>query len=243
VPADPYERLQAARAAVQALAGERDALAGRLLQLAQGGDEEALVEASVRLDALPGELHAAELDLARADVEAARATLRAAEASLARARAELEEEAGAPDAAHARLETDEHWVRECRLAAERAERRRDQLSARRVAAEPAEPAEERHRTLAKRVAEARAAIERARAARGQADLDLVQASELAKVALDGLAGAAAASDWRALEHARRARADAAAAVGPAWEAVRWATLRVARAEYELQRLVGERLAP
>ena len=159
MPADPYERLQAARAAVQALADERDALAGRLLQLAQGGDEEALVEASVRLDALPGELHGAELDLARADVEAARATLRAAEASLARARAELEE-AGAPDAARARLETDEHWVRECRLAAERAERRHDQLSARRVAAESTE---ERHRTFAKRVAEARAAIERARA--------------------------------------------------------------------------------
>src|SRR5919197_4929911 len=150
VPADPYERLQAARAAVQALAG-------RLLQLAQGGDEEALVEASVRLDALPGELRAAELDLARADVEAARATLRGAEASLARARAELEEEAGAPDAAHARLETDEHWVRECRLAAERAERRRDQLSAQRAGAGP-EPADERHRTFAKRVAEARAAI-------------------------------------------------------------------------------------
>ena len=161
MPADPYERLQAARAAVQALADERDPLAGPLLQLAQGGDEEALVEASVRLDALPGELHGAELDLARADVEAARATLRAAEASLARARAELEE-AGAPDAARARLETDEHWVRECRLAAERAERRHDQLSAQRAGAGP-EPADERHRTFAKRVAEARAAIERARA--------------------------------------------------------------------------------
>src|SRR5919198_2963211 len=138
VPADPYERLQAARAAVQALADERDAMAGRLLQPAQGGDEEALVEASVRLDALPGELHGAELDLARADVEAARATLRAAEASLARARAELEE-AGAPDAARARLETDEHWVRECRLAAERAERRHDQLSARRGGPPPPRP--------------------------------------------------------------------------------------------------------
>ena len=63
------------------------------------------------------------------------------------------------------------------------------------------------------------------------------------MALDGLAGAADASDWRALEHAPPARAAPAAAVGPAWEAVRWATLRVARAEYELQRLVGERLAP
>ena len=86
------------------------------------------------------------------------------------------------------------------------------------------------------------AIERARAARGQAELDLVQATELARVALDGLAGARAGSDWRAIEHARQARADAANAVGPAWEALRCATLRVARAEYELRRLVEDRLA-
>jgi hypothetical protein len=39
-----------------------------------------------------------------------------------------------------------------------------------------------------------------------------------------------------------ARTAAAGAVGPAWEASRWAGLRVAGAEYELDRLVEERLA-
>jgi hypothetical protein len=62
------------------------------------------------------------------------------------------------------------------------------------------------------------------------------------VALDGLLAARSGSDWRALEHARQARADAAAAVGPAWEALRCAGLRIARAEYELDRLVEEWLA-
>jgi hypothetical protein len=245
VPPDPYERLQTARAAVQARKDERSELAARLLALGRGGDEETLAEVSARLDALPRELLTSELDLARADVEAARATLRAAEASLVRARAELDE-AGAPDRARARLETDEHWVRECRLAAERAERRRDELTARAAPGAdrpPAEPDDDaRHRAFAKRVTDARDAIERARAARAQAELDLVQAAELAKVALEGLAGASAAADWRALEHARQARVEAANAVGPAWEAHRWATLRVARAEYELNRLVEDRLA-
>jgi hypothetical protein len=249
VPSDPYERLQAARAAVQARNDERAALAASLLELASGGDEESLAEASARLDALPGELHAAELDLAMADVAAARATLRAAEASLARARDELDE-AGAPSKARARLETDEDWVRECRSAAERAERRFQALTARppggpgAAAGAPgaAEPADAGHRVFAKRVTEARAGIERAGAARSQAELDLLQATELAKVALERLADAAAGSDWRAIQHAREARADAAGAVGPAWEALRCASLRVARAEYELRRLVEERLA-
>jgi hypothetical protein len=70
----------------------------------------------------------------------------------------------------------------------------------------------------------------------------VRLAELARVALDALAAAAAGADWRSLEQARQARADAAAAVGPAWEALRWAGLRVARAEYELDRLVEQRLA-
>ncbi len=94
----------------------------------------------------------------------------------------------------------------------------------------------------RRPAEARDAIERAREASNQAELDIIQATELARVALEGLAAARAGADWRALEHARQARTTAAGAIGPAWEASRWAGLRVARAEYELDRLVEERLA-
>ena len=56
MPPDPYERLQAARTAVKALADERSMLAVRLVDLAKGSDEEALVEASMKLDALPIEL-------------------------------------------------------------------------------------------------------------------------------------------------------------------------------------------
>jgi hypothetical protein len=280
VPPDPYERLQAARTAVKALKDERSMLAIRLADLAKGSDEEALVEASMRLDALPTELRRAELKLARADRQAARATLQAAEASLARALAEVREVATPPpatvrerleraaddddpdaaaaedteaaeapeappavsDAARARRGADEQWVRECRLAVERAERRVRELEAALAGAGRAEPDEQAHRAFAKRTSEARGAIEQARTAHGQADLDLIHATELAKVALDGLLAARAGADWRALEHARQARVDAAAAVGPAWEALRCAGLRIARAEYELDRLVEEWLA-
>ena len=119
---------------------------------------------------------------------------------------------------------------------------------RRVAGEQAvrlirrEPDESAHRAFAKRTSEARGAIEQARTANGQAELDLMHATELAKVALDGLLAARAGADWRALEHARQARTDAAAGVGPAWEALRCAGLRIARADYELDRLVEEWLA-
>jgi hypothetical protein len=98
VPPDPYERLQAARTAVKALKDERSMLAVRLAELAKGSDEEALVEASMRLDALPRELLRAELKLARADRQAARATLQAAEASLARALANVRDVNPLPDA-------------------------------------------------------------------------------------------------------------------------------------------------
>jgi hypothetical protein len=137
---------------------------------------------------------------------------------------------------------DEQWVRDCRSAAERAERRARELQAAvdRARDEPVDEAA--HRGFAKRVVEARDAIERAREASNQAELDLIQATELARVALEGLAAARAGADWRALEHARQARTAAAGAIGPAWEASRWAGLRVARAEYELDRLVEERLA-
>jgi hypothetical protein len=278
VPPDPYERLQAARTAVKALKDERSMLAVRLVDLAKASDEEALVEASMRLDALPTELLRAELKLARADRQAARATLQAAEASLARALAnvrdveplpdatvkeKLERAAGsgdedapedeqadgddqAPaetpglvDAAKQRRGADEQWVRECRLAVERAEQRVRALEARVAEAGRPEPDEPAHRAFAKRTTEARGAIEQARTANGQAELDLMHATELAKVALDGLLAARAGADWRALEHARAARADAAAGVGPAWEALRCAGLRIARAEYELDRLVEE----
>jgi hypothetical protein len=284
VPPDPYERLQAARSAVKALKDERSMLAVRLVDLAKVSDEEALVEASMRLDALPTELLRAELKLARADRQAARATLQAAEASLARALANVRdveplpdatvkerleraaesddegadgEEAGADtgtdqpaptgtpdlaDAARQRRGADEQWVRECRLAVERAEQRVRALEARVDEAGRPEPDEAAHRAFAKRTTEARGAIEQARTANGQAELDLIHATELAKVALDGLLSARAGADWRALEHARQARADAAAAVGPAWEALRCAGLRIARAEYELDRLVEEWLA-
>jgi hypothetical protein len=278
VPPDPYERLQAARTAVKALKDERSMLAVRLVDLAKASDEEALVEASMRLDALPTELLRAELKLARADRQAARATLQAAEASLARALAnvrdveplpdatvkeKLERAAGsgdedapedeqadgdeqAPaetpglvDAAKQRRGADEQWVRECRLAVERAEQRVRALEARVAEAGRPEPDEPAHRAFAKRTTEARGAIEQARTANGQAELDLMHATELAKVALDGLLAARAGADWRALEHARSARADAAAGVGPAWEALRCAGLRIARATYELDRLVEE----
>jgi len=282
VPPDPYERLQAARTAVKALKDERSMLAVRLTELAKGSDEEALVEASMRLDALPTELLRAELKLARADRQAARATLQAAEASLARALAnvrdlqplpdatvkeKLERAAGdesepadgedgtedgaaeaAPEtpglseAAKARRGADEQWVRECRLAVERAERRVRALEAAVAEAGRPEPDEPAHRAFAKRTSEARGAIDQARTVHGQAELDLIHATELAKVALDGLLAARAGADWRALEHARQARADAAAGVGPAWEALRCAGLRIARAEYELDRLVEEWLA-
>jgi hypothetical protein len=277
VPPDPYERLQAARTAVKALKDERSMLAVRLVDLAKASDEEALVEASMRLDALPTELLRAELKLARADRQAARATLQAAEASLARALAnvrdveplpdatvkekleraaegEAEEPEGEPadddepapvespglaEAARQRRGADEQWVRECRLAVERAEQRVRALEARVAEAGRPEPDEPAHRAFAKRTTEARGAIEQARTANGQAELDLMHATELAKVALDGLLAARAGADWRALEHARAARADAAAGVGPAWEALRCGGLRIARAEYELDRLVEE----
>ena len=276
MPPDPYERLQAARTAVKALKDERSMLAVRLVDLAKASDEEALVEASMRLDALPTELLRAELKLARADRQAARATLQAAEASLARALAnvrdlrplpdatvkeKLERAAGGEDdpadgepdgpaegpgetpglaeAARQRRGADEQWVRECRLAVERAEQRVRALEAAVAEAGKVQPDEAAHRAFAKRTTEARGAIEQARTANGQAELDLMHATELAKVALDGLLAARAGADWRALEHARQARADAAAGVGPAWEALRCAGLRIARAEYELDRLVEE----
>jgi hypothetical protein len=276
VPPDPYERLQAARTAVKALKDERSMLALRLTELAKGSDEEALVEASMRLDALPGELLRAELKLARADRQAARATLKAAEASLARALANVRDVQPLPDAtvaekleraaegedgdgepagdaeaepvgetpglaeaAKARRGADEQWVRECRLAVERAERRVRALEAAVGEAGRPEPDEPAHRAFAKRANEARGAIDQARTVHGQAELDLIHATELAK---DGLLAARAGADWRALEHARQARADAAAAVGPAWEALRCAGLRIARAEYELDRLVDQWLS-
>ena len=282
MPPDPYERLQAARTAVKALKDERSMLAVQLTELAKGSDEEALVEASMRLDALPTELLRAELKLARADRQAARATLQAAEASLARALANIRDVEPLPDAtvkekleraagdesepadgedgtedgaaeaapetpglseaAKARRGADEQWVRECRLAVERAERRVRALEAAVAEAGRPEPDEPAHRAFAKRTSEARGAIDQARTVHGQAELDLIHATELAKVALDGLLGARAGADWRALEHARQARADAAAGVGPAWEALRCAGLRIARAEYELDRLVEEWLA-
>jgi hypothetical protein len=287
VPPDPYERLQAARTAVKALKDERAMLALRLAELAKGSDEEALVEASMRLDVLPIELLRAELKLARADRQAARATLQAAEASLARALANVREVEPLPDATvkekleraaedesgpgdgdqdggaeegaregepapretpglaeavKARRGADEQWVRECRLAVERAEQRVRALEAAVAEAGRPDPDESAHRAFAKRTTEARGAIEQARTANGQAELDLIHATELAKVALDGLLAARGGADWRALEHARQARADAAAAVGPAWEALRCAGLRIARADYELDRLVEEWLA-
>jgi hypothetical protein len=284
VPPDPYERLQAARTAVKALKDERSMLAVRVAELAKGSDEEALVEASMRLDALPVELLRAELKLARADRQAARATLQAAEASLARAVANVrdlrplpdatvkekleraaeaaddgdEPEGGEPaepadgeqpggtpglsDAVRDRRGADEQWVRECRLAVERAEQRVRALEEAVAEAGRPEPDEPAHRAFAKRASEARGAIEQARTANGQAELDLIHATELAKVALDGLLAAREGADWRALEHARQARADAAGGVGPAWEALRCAGLRIARAEYELDRLVEEWLA-
>ena len=277
MPPDPYERLQAARTAVKALKDERSMLAVRLVDLAKASDEEALVEASMRLDALPTELLRAELKLARADRQAAKATLQAAEASLVRALANVrdvepladatvkekleraagsgDEEApedeqadsdeqpaetpGLADAARDRRGADEQWVRECRLAVERAEQRVRALEARVAEAGRHEPDEPAHRAFAKRTTEARGAIDQARGANDQAELDLMHATELAKVALDGLLAARAGADWRALEHARAARADAAAGVGPAWEALRCAGLRIARATYELDRLVEE----
>ena len=280
MPPDPYERLQAARTAVKALKDERSMLAVRLVDLAKASDEEALVEASMRLDALPTELLRAELKLARADRQAAKATLQAAEASLARALANIrdveplpdatvkekleraagsgDEEApedeqadsdeqpaetpGLADAARDRRGADEQWVRECRLAVERAEQRVRALEEAVAEAGRPEPDEPAHRAFAKRLSEARDAIEQARTANSPAELDLMHATELAKVALDGLRAARGGTDWRALESARQARADAAAAVGPAWEAMRCGGLRIARADYELDRLVEEWIA-
>jgi hypothetical protein len=286
VPPDPYERLQAARTAVKALKDERSMLAVRLAELAKGSDEEALVEASMRLDVLPVELLRAELKLTRADRQAAKATLQAAEASLARALANVRDVEPLPDAtvkekleraagdgsepadgeegsaeepgqdgeaapretpglaeaAEARRGADEQWVRECRLAVERAEQRVRALEAAVSEAGRPDPDEPAHRAFAKRTTEARGAIEQARTAHSQADLDLIHATELAKVALDGLLAARTGADWRALDNARQARADAAAAVGPAWEALRCAGLRIARAQYELDRLVDEWVA-
>jgi hypothetical protein len=46
----------------------------------------------------------------------------------------------------------------------------------------------------------------------------------------------------AVERAERRSRELQAVVEPAWEALRWAGLRVARAEYELDRLVEERLS-
>ena len=245
---------------VKTLKDERSMLAVRLTELAKGSDEEALVEASMRLDVLPVELLRAELKLARADRQAAKATLQAAEASLARALANVRDVEPLPDAtvkekleraagdgsepadeeqdgpaepsqdgeaapretpgmaeaAKARRGADEQWVRECRLAVERAEQRVRALEAAVSEAGRPDPDEPAHRAFAKRTTEARGAIEQARTAHSQADLDLIHATELAKVA--------------------------AAAVGPAWEALRCAGLRIARAEYELDRLVDEWVA-
>jgi hypothetical protein len=273
VPPDPYERLQAARTAVKALKDERSLLAVRLVELARASDEEALVEASMRLDALPVELLRAELKLARADRQAAEASLARAMANVrdvnplpdATVKEKLERAAegddetpdgdqgedadpapgdtpGLADAAKARRGADEQWVRECRLAVERAEQRVRALEAAVAEAGRPEPDEPAHRAFAKRISEARDAIEQARTANSQAELDLMHATELAKVALDGLLAARGGTDWRALESARQARADAAAAVGPAWEAMRCGGLRIARADYELDRLVEEWLA-
>ena len=133
-------------------------------------------------------------------------------------------------------------MRECRLAVERAEQRVRALEAAVAEAGRPEPDEPAHRAFAKRISEARDAIEQARTANSQAELDLMHATELAKVALDGLLAARGGTDWRALESARQARADAAAAVGPAWEAMRCGGLRIARADYELDRLVEEWVA-
>ncbi|HKQ03310.1 MAG TPA: hypothetical protein VJ735_23565, partial [Actinomycetes bacterium] len=178
MPPDPYERLQAARTAVKALKDERSMLAVRLVDLAKVSDEEALVEASMRLDALPTELLRAELKLTRADRQAAKATLQAAEASLARALANVRDVEPLPDAtvkeklvraaesgdedapadeqadgdeetpvntpglaeaAKDRRGADEQWVRECRLAVERAEQRVRALEARVAEAGRSEP--------------------------------------------------------------------------------------------------------
>jgi hypothetical protein len=152
-------------------------------------------------------------------------------------------EAAAEPVGGDRRVADEQWVRDCRSAAERAERRARELQLAVDRARAEQPVDEAaHRGFAKRVVEARDAIERAKEAANQAELDLIQATELARVALEGLAAARAGADWRALEHARQARTAAAGAIGPAWEASRWAGLRVARATYELDRLVEERLA-
>ncbi|HET6812879.1 MAG TPA: hypothetical protein VFJ69_02560, partial [Actinomycetota bacterium] len=149
---------------------------------------------------------------------------------------------GLAEAVKVRRSADEQWVRECRVAVERAEQRVRALEGAVAEAGRHEPDESAHRAFAKRTSEARGAIEQARTANGQAELDLMHATELAKVALDGLLAARAGADWRALEHARQARTDAAAGVGPAWEAFRCAGLRIARADYELDRLVEEWLA-
>jgi len=236
---------------VKALKDERSMLAVRLADLAKGSDEEALVEASMRLDVLPVELLRAQLKLARADRQAARATLQAAEASLARALASVREVQPLPDAtvtekleraAGDGSEPDGDGAGDGAPEETTAPGVTPGLADAAEAARAGRPDEPAHRAFAKRTGEARGAIEQARTAHSQADLDLIHATELAKVALDGLLAARAGADWRALDHARRARADAAAAVGPAWEALRCAGLRIARAEYELDRLVDEWVA-
>jgi hypothetical protein len=250
VPPDPYERLQAARRAAEASLTalvedpgprETSAAAPRGTRL----DGSAKPPTGGRADRPeddeeePGDPDegGAEADAAEFGAEAG-----GAEADPGGGGADGPGGADAPAAVGARRVADEQWVRDCRLAAERAERRARELQAA-VDRAPTGPADEAaHRGFAKRVADARDAIERAGTASNQAELDLIQATELARVALEGLAVARAGADWRALEHARQARTAAAGAVGPAWEAARWAGLRVARAEYELDRLVEERLA-
>src|SRR4029450_10086534 len=59
---------------------------------------------------------------------------------------------------------------------------------------------------ARRTPAARGASAPARTANAQAELDLIHATELAKVALDGLLAARSGADWRARDHARDARA-------------------------------------
>src|SRR5918994_6846761 len=103
---------------------------------------------------------------------------------------------GLAEAAKQRRGADEQWVRECGLAVERAEQRVRAVGGAVAEAGRHEPDESAHRAFAKRTSEARGAIEQARTANGQAELDLMHATELAKVALDGLLAARAGADWR-----------------------------------------------
>jgi hypothetical protein len=240
--------LVAASARLDTLPGELLRAELRLARADTHAARATLQAAEASLGALRAE--AADLDAARGNADDPGAAGEDADPGAAESPGAREEatgeDAGEPGGGGgrlgARLAAEEQWVRDCRRAVERAEARARELQAA-VDRGRGEPADETvHRGFAKRVAEARDTIERAKTARGQAELDLIQTAELARVALDGLAAASAGADWRSLEQARQARADAAAAVGPAWEALRWAGLRVARAEYELDRLVEERLA-